>query len=235
MLEESLEIARSLRSPKKIGGVLQLLGMAALGEGDRPLARRCLTEALAIARVVGESRGIATAANDLGQLYRLEGLPAEATALFEESIGMSRANGDRDTVAIGLLNLAMVSMRREAGRFARGCVAEALETSQALHSQPLMKSALEAAAGLAALAGDDRAAVRFYGAAEAQAVRTGLRRDPADAAFLAPLIEAATKRLGLPAFTDLESEGRSLPVSQAAAEAREWLGTATETSTPICR
>jgi tetratricopeptide (TPR) repeat protein len=223
LLEESLAIARALGSAKKIGAVLQPLGMAALGEGDRATARRCLTESLAIARSLGNPRDVATAANDLGQLHRLEMRQDAAAALFEESIRISRADGDRDMAAIGLLNLAMLSGSRGSGRFARECVAEALETAQALRSQPLLKSVLEVAAGLAAMEGDHATAVRFYGAAEAQAAKTGLRRDAADAAFLAPLVQASAAELGPSSFARIEEEGRALALAQAAAQAREWL------------
>ena len=233
LLEESLAIARSLGSPKKIGGILQPLGMAALGEGDRETARACLLEALALARAGDDPRGIAFAATALGQLQRILGTPDEAAALFEETIGISRQQGDPEMLAVGLLNLAMVSIDRDAGRFARACVAEALVADGVPRSQPLLKTALDVAAGIAATARDDAAAARFYGAAEAQADRTGLRRDPADAAFLVPLVEASRERLGVPLFLRLEAEGRALDPLEAIGNARRWL--AEKSGQPICR
>jgi len=235
LLEESLAIARALGSRKKIGAVLQPLGMAALGEGDREMARRCLVEALAIARSLGDGRDIATAANALGQLQRLEGAPREAAVLFEETIRISREQGDLELAAVGLLNLAMVCIDREEGRFARTAAAEALAFAQELRSQPVLQSVLEVTAGLATLAGDDRTAARFYGAAEAQAERTGLRRDPADAAFLAGLIGAARERLGPQEFGRYESEGRSLPIPAAADAARAWLRASSAIPEPTYR
>ena len=44
-------------------------------------------------------------------------------------------------------------------------------------------------------------AARFFGAAEAQAERAGLRRDAADEAFLAPLMAKASKRSATTSFT----------------------------------
>jgi predicted ATPase/class 3 adenylate cyclase len=235
LLEESLAIARAIGSPKKVGAVLQPLGMAALGEGDRATARRCLTEALALARSVADERDIATAANVLGQLHRLEAAPREAAELFEETVRISRRQGDKEMVAVGLLNLAMVSVDGEGPRFARSALAEALQIAEELRSRPLLKSAVEVAAGLAAVRGEDRAAARFYGVAEAQAARTGLRRDPADAAFLAPLVAASRARLGEAAFAECEAEGRALAQADVAREARAWLGGAFSPAVPTCR
>jgi tetratricopeptide (TPR) repeat protein len=234
-LEESLAIARNLGSIKKIAAVLQPLGMAALGEGELELARSCLREALALARSLDDARDIARAANALGQLQRLEGAPQEAAQLFEETIRISRAQGDREMAAVGALNLAMVSMDREDGAFAASCIREALEAAQADGSLPLLKSALEAAAGLAARFGDDLAAARFYGAAEAQAAKSGLRRDPADAAFLEPLVEASRARLGRAAFAAIEAEGGALEEAQAADDARQWLARHRETTAATYR
>ncbi len=234
-LGESLAIARALGSPKKIGAVLQPLGMAALGEGDHELAGTCLREALELARSLDDARDIARAANVLGQLHRLEGAPHEAATLFEETIRISRAQGDREMAAVGALNLAMVSMDREEGAFAATCVREALEAAQSHRSLPLLKSALETASGLAAKLADDRAAARFYGAAEAQAQKSGLRRDPADAAFLAPLVERSRSRLGACAFAAGEAEGRALGEAEAAAEALRWLAGRPTVPAATCR
>ncbi len=235
LLEESLAIARALGSPKKICAVLQPLGMAALGQGDRSTARRCLVEALTLARSVADERDIATATNVLGQLHRLESAPLEAAELFEETIRISRRQGDDEMVAVGLLNLAMVCVDRDGGRFARAAAAEALQIAEELRSRPLLKSAIEVAAGIAAVRGEDRVAARFYGAAEAQAANTGLRRDPADAAFLAPLIAASRARLGEEAFARTDAEGRALAQAEVAGEARAWLCAALPAAASTCR
>ncbi|HET9471702.1 MAG TPA: hypothetical protein VFO24_11410, partial [Usitatibacter sp.] len=165
-----------------------------------------------------------------GQLHRLESAPEEAAALFEETIRISRENADREMTAVGLLNLAMVGMDRDDGRFACAAVAEALESAEELRSQPLLKSVLEVAAGLATARGRYALAARLYGAAEAQALRTGLRRDPADAAFLEPLVDRARERLGAGRFSAFESEGRALEPSRAASDARDWLAASSAAS-----
>ena len=100
---------------------------------------------------------------------------------------------------------------------------EALEVAADIGSSRVEQSVLEVAAGLAARGGDAANAARFYGAAEAQGLKTGLRRDPADRAFLAPLMEAARGALGAGEYERNVAAGSALPPQKAAAEVREWL------------
>jgi hypothetical protein len=96
-------------------------------------------------------------------------------------------------------------------------------------SKPVGQSVLEVSSGLAALQQDWPRAARFYGAAEAEAARTGIRRDPADEAFLAPRVESARAAAGPVAFSTLESAGRGLAYDEALSEAWDWLNEATFT------
>jgi hypothetical protein len=79
------------------------------------------------------------------------------------------------------------------------------------------------AAGLATLRGDYERAARLHGVAAAQAAETGLQRDAADEAFLAPLVARA--RAGLPAgaFAAAEAAGREQALDATLAELRTWL------------
>jgi len=87
----------------------------------------------------------------------------------------------------------------------------------------LEQSLLEVCAGLAATREDAVRAARFYGAAESQAGRTGLRRDPADEAFLVPLIRRARAALGDERFEREAAAGFGLAAPDAAEEVRAWL------------
>ncbi len=71
---------------------------------------------------------------------------------------------------------------------------EALAIAGEIGSKPAGQSALEVAAGLASLREGLGARGEVFGAAEAQMAQTGLQRDPADEAFLAPLIAQARRR-----------------------------------------
>ena len=69
---------------------------------------------------------------------------------------------------------------------------------------------------------------RLYGAAEAQTLRTGIRRDPADEAFLQPMARGARAALGETGFKPAEASGRALHFEQAIADVRAWLSTGDE-------
>ncbi len=53
--------------------------------------------------------------------------------------------------------------------------------------------------------------------------QTGLQRDPADEAFLAPLIGQARNALGTASSTAAATSGRALGYEEAIAETRTWL------------
>src|SRR5687768_4788436 len=178
-LSESLEIARELGDKVLVGLVLQPLGLACAGAGDPASARPCLEEAIALAREQGEPRRVAAGVNALAQLHRVEKNLAEAEPLYEHVVNLSRELGDRQSEAIGLLNLAMTAADRGKLARARAALQDALASARSTASKPVGQSVLEVCAGLAALREDWQHAARFFGAAEAEAARTGIRRDPA--------------------------------------------------------
>jgi predicted ATPase/class 3 adenylate cyclase len=222
LLEESLAIARELGDDRKASAILQPLGMTALALGDPAGARKCLTEALASAEATADKRGVATAANVLGQLHRMEAKHAEAAALYEKTVAISRELDDPAVIAVGLLNLAMVRIQRGDLDAAFSAASEALDISERLRSLPLLKSALEVTCGLAASQGHFALAARLFGVAEEQGTRTGIGRDPADDAFLAPLVTKCREALG-DRYAQLHAAGRALPVEEALRETRAWL------------
>ncbi len=222
-LEESLAIARAINDKRRVAVVLQPLGMAYLGQGDLAGARRYLEQAVASAESLGEAREIAGALNALAQLHRVEANLDVAAPLYERMLALARELGDRETVAIGLLNLAMVEIGRGSVERVRQMLLDVLEIVAETGSKPVGQSVLEVCAGLAVLCQDWPHAGRFYAAAEAQALRTGLHRDPADQAFLAPMVAKAQAGPGGAAFAASEDAARELAYDDAVAAARAWL------------
>ena len=80
--------------------------------------------------------------------------------------------------------------------------------------------------GLAVARGEWDRGARFYGAAEAQAEQTGLRRDSADDGFLQPRVAELRARMGDEAFAESERDGRAMGYDAAVAEADAWLASA---------
>ena len=208
-LEESLAIARELEDSEGVALVLQPLALAALGQGDHVAARACLTEALALEEAQGNRHGVAGVINALAQIHRAQGELDVAAPLYERVLTLARGLGDREIIAIGLLNLAMVSIGQGATERVAPMLLEVLAIAGEIGSKPAGQSVLEVCAGYAAWRGDWTQAARFFGAAEAHMAETGIHRDPADEAFLMPLIARARVALGEAAFGAAAAAGRA--------------------------
>ena len=222
-LEEALGIARELRDEDMVAALLPPLGGVALGQGELAEARAYLEEAIELGTQRAEPRYLAAARNGLAQLFRVEGRPELAEPILREVLAGARETGDRESVAIALLNLAMVAAQPDPIA-ARAMLMETIGIAEELRSRPVTQSILEACAGLAAATGEWKEAARFFGAAEAQGRKTGLRRDAADEAFLAPLVERARRSLGTEAFAEAQAAGEALHHGAAIEAARAWLG-----------
>ena len=118
----------------------------------------------------------------------------------------------------------MVSLGRGSRSGVREMLREALAIAEETGSQREGLAVLDVCAGLSAFGREWERAARVYGAAEGQMLRTGLRRDRTDEAFLAPLIDAARDALGREAYAAAEASGRTLLYADAIAEVRAWLG-----------
>jgi tetratricopeptide (TPR) repeat protein len=221
-LTESVAIAKALGDKPALERALQPLALAALGLGNPDEARRHLEEALALAREIGRPRRIASALTGLAQVHRAQGELDVAERLYREVLASARELRDQPVIAVGLLNLAMVLIARNAGEEARPMLAEVLGIADATRDRPTGQSVLEVCAGLAAAHSEWSRAAEFFGAAEAQTEETGLHRDPADEAFLAPLMAQARAELGA-AAEGAEAAGRSLSYDEAMGRARAWL------------
>ena len=222
-LEASLEIARTLGDPY-VAAVLQPLGMAAMGDGDFALARRCFDESTQLSQARGDGRGLAGAFNCLGMLHRVQGEWSRARPLYEQVVQFADEQGNDEAKVTGLLNLAMVSTDMGFRDEARAQLQEAAELAACICSVPGAQAALDAAAGLACVEGDSEAAVRFFGAAEAQAMRSGVRRDMADAMFVEPKMARARAMMPAGRFEIARHEGADMPLFAVLAEALAWLG-----------
>ena len=219
-LEASLSIAKQIEDKDRAAMVLEELGVVATGQGDLVKARGYLEQALHLALELGNKRALASAINALAQLDRMEGQLDTAERLYDRALALARELEDQEPIAIGLLNLAMVSIGRGSHDRAREALDEALAIAEAIGSKRAGQSGLEVSAGLLASSEEWERAVVLFGAAEAQMAQTGLRGDPADEAFLVPLIAKAREALGEPAFAAAKATGRALPYEAALAQAR---------------
>jgi non-specific serine/threonine protein kinase len=221
--EMSLAIAREIGDEESVAEALRILGYGLLTLGNGSMARACLQEALALSRQVGAKGLISRMLNGLAEVHRAEGRLDDAASLYEEALALCRERGDHNLVAILLANLASTSISLGAGDRARGMLREGLAIAKELGSKRTSLGQLECSIGLAAFFREWRLAALLNGAFEAQSEQIGYHREPADEAFLAPLIARARGALGDAAFTAAESAGRSLSYDEAIAQACTWL------------
>lgn len=222
-LEQALGIAREAGNKQWIAVVLQPLGMACMGAADVVAAQQHLEEAVALAQQLDNRRELAAATNSLAQFYRMQGRPSTAQTLYEQALSLARELGDKEYIAAFLLNLSMVAVDRLSHERVRRMLIDTLDIAAEIGSKPATQCALDVCAGMASAESDWHHAALFYGVAEAEAQRTGLRRDPADQAFLTPYVALAKHALGVSAFAAIESKGRALGWDQAVSTACSWL------------
>ncbi|HYC35247.1 MAG TPA: AAA family ATPase [Usitatibacter sp.] len=230
-LAASLAIARRL-GPAYVAAVLQPLGMAALADGEVVLARQCFQEGVSLARESGDKRSLAGALNALAMSHRVGGNARRARQLHEEVVRLAHEIGDGEVEAIGLVNLAMTLIDEGAREEPLEPVEHALRLAAATGSALAAQSLLDVCAALASRRGDWRRAARYYGTAEAQARRSGLRRDAADARFLEPHVAAARAAAGEEAFRAAQADGARCDAQQALREAAAWLRPASPAAKP---
>lgn len=222
-LEESLSIAREIGDKGSIVVALRMLGNVAHGQGNLDDARGHYEESLAMALELNDESTLAWTLCNLADLYRLTGNLQAAQRLYEQSLALVREQGDRSSIATVLLNLEMVSIGRRIKDRGRGVLLEVLAIAEEIGSKPVGRNMLEVSAGLAMLHEEWERAARLFGAADAQLGPMGRGRDPADEAFLTPMIAKAREVLGATAYATAEAAGRALSYEDAMAETRAWL------------
>jgi len=221
--EEELSIAREIGDETRVVLALLSQGMQFSGLGQLGESRRYAEEALALARRLKEKALTVTTLMSVGDLDRLEGKLDAAARVYEEGIAVARECGDSRGLIVNLIDLASVLVWLGATERPRELTREALALVEQIGSKPLGAFSLLISAGVAASAGEWRRAAQLYGTAVAQCVQTGLRFEPADEAFMAPLIAKTREALGPSAYAAAEAAGQSLSYEAALAEARTWL------------
>jgi hypothetical protein len=155
-------------------------------------------------------------------LLRALGRLHEASSLYAEVLAWSRDLGDEESVAASLLNLAAVAVLMRQMSAARSMLREVAAITSRIGSRAAGQSLLEVCAGLAEAAGDAPRGNEFLKAAEEQAARSGLRRDPADEIFVVGVKRRLQSNLGTVA-TSGEAAIQNSTYDIAIARATLWL------------
>jgi len=222
-VEMSLTIAREMADEGMIGEALRLLGYLALQLGDRTAAREHFLAALAKARHSSNQLQLSSALNGLGELHRADGELEKAKPLYEEALALSSARGDREGVAVHLLNLAWATISLGQENEALAMMREGFAIIEEIGSKRVGLAYLDCSTVLAAAVGDWERAARFHGATEALMEAMGYRREPTDEVSLVPFLGRAREALSAEAFAAAEAQGRTVLFDDAIAAARAFV------------
>jgi predicted ATPase/DNA-binding winged helix-turn-helix (wHTH) protein len=227
-VEEDLSIAREIGDGESVAKALRMLGEQCCAEGQHSEAHSYLEEGIALTRQLEQKRPLSQALLELADLYRLEEDFDAAEPLYEESLALAREVGDLRNIVFDLLSLASVSVARGSGERTPQMLLEALAIIEQIGSKPLGAYLLLVSAGFAAFLGEWRRAAQLYGTGVVQHAQLVFHPEPAEEAFLVPLLARAREALGTAAFAAAEAAGRALSYDTALGEARAWLETASE-------
>jgi len=122
LLEESLNIWRTLGEKQGIASVLLSLGVGALMHGDYERAILYYEECLPLVRETGDKQGAALVLSSLGLTLFYQGNQKRAWSLFEESLALFKELGDLRGIAAVLTNQGMLRLEQhDYERAARLC------------------------------------------------------------------------------------------------------------------
>jgi len=221
--EECLAIAHEFGIKPREAAAHLMLGYAyeALGESAEAFAH--FEKSAALARELGDNGRLSFALNALAGLHHESHNLEAAVPLFEEALALTRELDDRESISIHLTNLARALVDRGTGERVRALLQEGLAIARAIGSTRGEGYVVEVTASLAVLEHKWAAAARFYGSVQARFKEIGLKRTPADDAFLDLQMAKARQALGTQAFTTAEAAGRAVPWDDMLTEARTWL------------
>jgi tetratricopeptide (TPR) repeat protein len=163
---------------------------------------------------------VALALDGLGDVARARGQGAQAAALYEASLALRRALGDRGGIAAALYRLGTVAQAQGESARAAGLLGESLDLFQAMGDTSRMALCLEGLAGIAGVLGHAARAVRLVGTAAAWRERADEVAPPLERGARDHAMAASRSALGSEAFATEWTRGRLLALEDAIAEAR---------------
>jgi len=201
-------------------------------QGEYGRATPLLEESVALAREVGDKRGLAFALLNLGEVAFRQGDYERARPFYEESLRLRRELENTEGIAMSLAGLGdLARAQGNHGRAAR-LYLESLSLLQTSSDTALVVPILEQAAAMIGVAYDSALspdmvasfhAARLFGAAASlrdilaaplpPAVRVAYQRD----------VDVVRRALGNDAFARAWAEGRALSLEQAIATALQTL------------
>jgi non-specific serine/threonine protein kinase len=217
LISEGLALWRSLGHYQGVADALSNLGYVTLHQGDYATARTLYAESLDLQRDLGNAQGRADCLSHLGTAAFYQGDEATALTLHEESLAIWRGLGDVEGVAYALYHLGDVAVSQDNLAGAARWFAEGLAASVELGWPWGIVSAVEGAAGLAALGGRPHIALRLAGFTAQLRKTVAIPLSAARAQILARRLAPARRALSESETATAWAEGESLTLEQAVA------------------
>jgi tetratricopeptide (TPR) repeat protein len=173
LLEEALPLLRSTEEARWVISALNHLGNAFSRARETTAARRTYEEGLQLAREERAERAIAMITANLGFLALVEGRDDDAEALLQQAAEADLRTGGPSALASTLVNLTLLSLRRDDVATAAEQIAESLALFHSTQVESSLYEALLLGAVVVGLRDDPATSVRLHAAARALADARG--------------------------------------------------------------
>ena len=215
LLEECVEIRRTLEDERELGLSLKNLGNVMLDLGDLERAALHYEESLEVRRRINDVRGMAETLNNLGVLARFNGDWDLAVKHYEEARPLFEQLHDTIGAARLLMNISEARLEQGDHAAALSYVQQSLKWYVEVGSRWDIADCLEIAAAAANVRGEPAEAARLFGAAEALRDSLGTPLPPSERETYDRRVMDVRSRLDGTTFAIEWAWGRELDVDEA--------------------
>lgn len=219
-LEEARALSQAAGDRKTEAFATAFLGHVARARADYDGAERLHRQALALHERLHSRRGIAWACYDLALVARARGDDTGARELLEQSLRLFEEQDYRWAIAWTTWHLGRLALRRAVYRDAAEHLERSLDLSREIEDGRGISQAIEGLAAVAVARGDDEAAARLVGGADAQRALLGAVREATERPVHDDLVRQLRRRLGERRFAAALAEGRAMPLDVLVEAAR---------------
>ena len=223
LLEESLELARSLDNGYRAARVGSNLGTLALFAADFDAAIAHYAESVAYMRTLDDPRALSLVVQNLGIAHHGAGNHKQAIELLTESLDLARISKDPAHTSSVLRTLGRFLLDDDATdvEAAVALLHEAMELSYEVAERPGLTETFETLAAVASRRDEPHTGALLIGAANALREAAGGIRQPDEEGFMQDVEARLLDALGEEAFKAAAAEGGALELADAVARALE--------------
>ncbi|MFL5733482.1 MAG: ATP-binding protein [Chloroflexia bacterium] len=221
LLEQSLELQRSLGDSLGMIGSLNNLAMTSTFRGDFDRATTLYEQALVLARDLGDKGRMAALLGNLAVAVLNQGDLDRAEAILQESLALRREMGHKWGIAAALGNLGQIARDRGRPEQARVMYSEVLTLLHELGDRVGVAKTLWGLAAVEAAEGRPQRAAPLLGASYAFLSSIGAAISPVEQAEHQDHVVLTRQQMPQDAFDRAWSQGQAMTEDQAIAYALE--------------